>query len=248
MNSIFMRQGMFFVILLLIIISGSLTDVDQLIQTIVFGLPAVVIALTLHEFAHAFAADRFGDPTPRAQGRLSLDIRKHVDPVGLILFIFAGFGWAKPVETDPRNLKNPKTDMAFIAIAGPVMNILLFMITIIVASKLGMSGLAEMQQAGSAFNSKFALLLFYIAWYNICFAIFNLIPIPPLDGSKIIKGFLSTKNYVKYTEFEYKNQGFLTIGLLAVIFFIPDAIRYFVIFFLEPIEAFSLFIASFFPF
>ena len=231
-------------ILLLAMVSGRFTNIEQLKQTIVFGLPAVVIALTLHEFAHAFAADRFGDPTPRLQGRLSLDIRKHIEPVGLILFIFTGFGWAKPVMTDTRNLKNPKTDMALIALAGPLMNIFLFAITIMIASKLkiGIDETSPLQP------SKLTMLLYYVANYNISFAVFNLLPIPPLDGSKIFKGFLSTKFYLKYSEFEFKYQGFLTMGLLAIIFFMPGVIGSLIEIIAEPVAIASLYIASYFPF
>lgn len=225
------------VILLMMIISNFTNDSQMFLQRVAFGLPAVIIALTFHEFAHAFAASKLGDPTPKFQGSLTIDVRKHIDPIGLILFLFAGFGWAKPVETDPRYLKNPKRDMGIIAAAGPVVNIILGIITIIIASKLGMDS-----------SSKFGMLFGYIATYNLVFAVFNLIPIPPLDGSKIIKAFLSYKNYYKYTEFEYKYQFHMMIGLLAVIFFVPDFLGEIIFFFVAPLEKIALILANLLPF
>lgn len=190
-------------------------------ERLVFGLPAILIALPFHEFAHAYVADKMGDPTPRFQGRLTIDIRKHIDPIGLLLFMVAGFGWAKPVETDVRKLKNPRIGMAVIALAGPSMNFILGILTIIIASKTGLfiDGIGFI-------GTKLGMLLYFIAMYNIFFGIFNMIPIPPLDGSRIITIFMSPKTFIKYGEFEYKNQAFLLIGLMAVILVFTEQVGY----------------------
>jgi len=233
MNPLFARQGVFIMILLLMMIfTGGFT-----IEKLAFGLPAVLIAITLHEFAHAFIADKLGDPTPRLQGRLSFDIRNHIDPVGILLFLFVGFGWAKPVETDPRNLKNPRKAMALIAAAGPIMNILIGIITIIIAVKLG-----------SGIDVKILKLFQYIIGYNISFAVFNFIPIPPLDGSKIIALFMSPKTYYKYQEFEYRYQFQLMMGLMFVVFVFPGVLGKLINFFGGPIESVGITIANLLPF
>lgn len=176
------------------------------IERIVFVIPAILIALSFHEFAHAFVADRLGDSTPRLQGRVSLDIRKHLDPFGTIMLLFTGFGWGKPVQTDPRNLQNPKTGMALISLAGPVMNIFLAIISAVIFYRYQ-----------SSLNYKFQMLISAIFQINAGLAIFNLIPIPPLDGSKVISVFLTNKAYFNYMVFQAKYQMFLILGLFLFI-------------------------------
>jgi Zn-dependent protease len=178
-------------------------------ETIVFGLPAVLISMSFHEFAHAFVADRMGDPTPRMQGRLTIDIRKHIDIWGLLSLLLIGFGWGKPVETNSRYLKNTKRDMAIIASAGPIMNALLAIITTVIMIKIGL-----MNQINA---NKLSILLLYIALYNAGFAVFNLLPVPGFDGSRIVGAFLTNKAYYSYIEFEYKYQMEITIVLLILL-------------------------------
>ncbi|MEI8232955.1 MAG: site-2 protease family protein [bacterium] len=138
-----------------------------------------VIALCIHEFSHAYVADKLGDPTPRSYGRLTLDPRAHLDLLGTLAIIFIGFGWAKPVPIDAYNLRNPKRDMMFIALAGPVSNLLLAVV---------MSLIIKVIPA-----SFFSSLLMIMAYSNIGLAIFNLIPVFPLDGEKILTGLLPTE-------------------------------------------------------
>lgn len=176
------------------------------IETFIFILPAVIIALSFHEFAHAWAADRLGDPTPRLQGRLTIDIRKHIDIWGLIMLLIFQFGWGKPVETNPRYLKDPKKDVALISLAGPLMNIIIALVSIVI--------LIKVQYFAS---DKVSMLLSYIFSINSGLAVFNLIPIPPLDGSKIITIFLSPKAYYKYLEFQARYEMPLIIGLFILI-------------------------------
>lgn len=153
-------------------------------------LPGVIIAITFHEFAHAFAADKLGDDTPRLQGRLNLNPLSHVDPIGFLMLIFVHFGWGKPVQINPRNF-NRKRSMsaqeAIVSLAGPLMNIVIaFILTIVlflvatfaksfVATTAGGLVLLTIQMAISV---------------NIGLGVFNLVPLPPLDGSKILMHFL----------------------------------------------------------
>lgn len=177
------------------------------IETFLFVLPAVIIAFSFHEFAHAFVADRLGDPTPRLQGRVTLDIRKHIDLWGLFALLVFHFGWGKPIETNPRYLKNPKMGTALISFAGPFMNFIISFITFIILFKVQNFADVKVNQ-----------LLFWIAIINAQLGVFNLIPIPPLDGSKIITIFMSPKTYFKYMEFQARYEMQLIIGLFVLIY------------------------------
>src|SRR5260221_8620525 len=137
---------------------------------------ALLICLTIHEFAHAFVADRLGDPTAKLAGRVTLNPLAHLDPIGTVAMILFRFGWGKPVPFDPYNLKNPKTDSALIALAGPVSNLLLALLLSLVLrfAPLG--------------DGIIAAFLYAIITINVGLAIFNFIPIHPLDGGKILIG------------------------------------------------------------
>ncbi|MEK7497655.1 MAG: site-2 protease family protein [Patescibacteria group bacterium] len=134
---------------------------------------SLLVAITIHEFSHALIADRLGDPTPRLQGRLTLNPLAHLDPIGTLMLIVASFGWGKPVQFDPYNLENPRRDAALISVAGPISNILL----------------------ASVFSLLFRLtaspLLVPFIVLNVSLAVFNLVPIHPLDGGKILIGLVS---------------------------------------------------------
>lgn len=152
-----------------------------------FVLKAIifVVALTVHEFAHAFTADKLGDPTPRSYGRLTLNPLAHLDPLGTLAIIMIGFGWAKPVPFDVYNLRNPRRDSMLIALAGPASNLILAVIISVLLKFLAPSILS--------------LVLGYIVLGNISLAIFNLIPIFPLDGEKILGGLLPAELYREYS-------------------------------------------------
>ena len=155
-----------------------------------FWAVGLVVAITVHEFAHAYAAERLGDPTPRLQGRLTLDPRAHLDLWGSILFLVAGFGWGKPVQFDPYNLKNPRQDAMKIALAGPLSNIIMALSVSIIIKLIYL-----------LFPS-LSPLFFDIArifiTLNVFLAVFNLIPIEPLDGFKIVGGLLSEEQAIKW--------------------------------------------------
>lgn len=144
----------------------------------------LVLALSIHEYAHAKIADSLGDPTPRANGRVTLDPRAHLDPLGTLLILFVGFGWGKPVEFDPYNLRNPRRDAALIALAGPASNLLFAAILALLTRMLSVPLLDSL--------APFLILM------NVSLAIFNLVPVFPLDGEKILQGFLPHDLAVEY--------------------------------------------------
>ncbi|HUD19909.1 MAG TPA: site-2 protease family protein [Patescibacteria group bacterium] len=148
----------------------------------VFWIIALVVAISIHEFSHAFMADYLGDPTPRLQGRLTLNPLAHLDPIGTILLLIARFGWGKPVIFDPYNLRNPKRDSALISIAGPISNFLLASVCAIIVHFL-------MNINSTAVDVLIALLQSIIV-LSVMLGVFNLVPIHPLDGFKIVEGIL----------------------------------------------------------
>ena len=166
-------------------------------------LPALIIAITIHEFAHAFLADRLGDPTPQLQGRLSLNPLKHLDPVGSLMLLFFRFGWGKPVEFDPYNLRHPRRDAALISLAGPAVNLVLATLLALIL-KFSPSSL-------------FSVFLIPVILININLAIFNLLPVPPLDGAKILYGFLPRDWADEYNDFMGRYGTVLLILLIVPI-------------------------------
>ena len=150
-------------------------------EVLLLLVPVLIFALCFHEFAHAWVAYKLGDPTAKQSGRLTLNPLAHLDPMGSLMILIIGFGYAKPVPVDARYLKNPRTDMMKVAFAGPAANLLLAFVggTIIRAHIVGGS---------------LILMLYLFTQINIMLAIFNMIPIPPLDGSQIFSGLLVRKN------------------------------------------------------
>ena len=163
-----------------------------------------VIALSVHEWAHAWSADRLGDPTPRYKGRITLDPRAHLDPLGTIALLFVGFGWGKPVEVDPYNFKEPQRDMALVAAAGPASNIALALLSIIAINL-------------AAFFSLPVVIPFFQIFIilNVMLAIFNLVPVAPLDGSKILPAFLPKSTALEYEQFMHR-YGFILLLMLLI--------------------------------
>lgn len=150
-------------------------------RTFLLLAAALLASLTFHEFAHAFVADRLGDPTAKALGRVTLNPLAHLDPLGTILLLVAGFGWGKPVPFNPTMLKNPKSGAALISLAGPASNFLL----------AGVFALLLHALRGVIPPSSFVNGFLYLAvFYNLALGLFNLIPLHPLDGFKVVNGFL----------------------------------------------------------
>lgn len=164
------------------------------------SLPYVAVALlaavTIHEFAHAYVADRLGDPTPRSQGRLTLNPLAHLDPLGTLMILLLGFGWAKPVQITPTYFSNWRRDSVIVAVAGPLANVtLLFVLG--VPFKVGL-----LTPGGEASALPLTALLLVTMRINAMLAVFNLIPVPPLDGSKILMGLLPPEQAVAYARLQ----------------------------------------------
>ena len=176
---------------------------DTLIQFL-FVVPCVLIALTFHEFAHGYMAYKLGDPTAKNFGRLTLNPLKHLDPIGTICMIFFHFGWAKPVPINSRYFKKPRRDMALTAAAGPIMNFILAFFGVLVCRILTKIFVAFPAQSDFVYYIQYAALtLFsYFHMLNLSLGVFNLIPIPPLDGSRIFYIFLPPKWYFGVMKYE----------------------------------------------
>ena len=156
-----------------------------------YRIPALLVALTIHEYAHARVAVALGDPTPKVLGRVTLNPLSHLDPVGLIMLWLVQFGWAKPVPINPNNFADWKRGTRLVSLAGPVANILLSFVMAILFTGLIKMGLID----GSHWLAN-VIRLTYI--YNIIFAVFNMFPIPPLDGSKVVSSFLPNEMAWRY--------------------------------------------------
>ena len=185
-----------YIILGIMVLSMVVQYVSQpgLLFSLLISVPGVLIAITFHEFAHAFVADRLGDDTARREGRLSLNPLDHLDPIGTVLLLFAGFGWGKPVHVNPRNYTR-KMSMekgeALVSIAGPVMNFLLAIIFAIIY--YGIYKFAGISFLMSTMGGIIMSLISATVSINVGLGLFNLIPLPPLDGSKVIMPFLPYK-------------------------------------------------------
>ena len=227
----YIDRRLIFLIIALMLFSSFITLFSNrgALLSFVLSIPGILIAITFHEFAHAFAADKLGDDTPRRQGRLNLNPFKHLDLFGTIMLVFAGFGWGKPVEIDPRNFNRNMSlskAEAIVSAAGPLMNFILailFEIVLCLIIKLapgiemanGML-LVSNQAVGIAVE-----VVQSIISINIGLGIFNLIPLPPLDGSKILCGFLpyNAKNWIESHSqiFELIFIALWIVGILSLI-------------------------------
>lgn len=170
------------------------------LQLIIIRIPAIIIALTVHEFSHGFAAFLLGDKTAKIDGRLSFNPLRHLDPIGMLCLIFIGFGWAKPVMVDPHQFKYPKQDMAITAAAGPLSNFILAFIVILIYYPLLFLAVTGSIDMDISYVLDFLWVLFSI---NIVLGIFNLLPIPPLDGSKVFGFLLPEPLYFRFISFRY---------------------------------------------
>ena len=195
-----------------------LNYIISLLPSLVLSVPIVLFSLSLHELSHGYVAYRLGDPTAKREGRLSLNPLRHLDPIGAISMVLFRFGWAKPVPVDCRYFKNPKRGMALVALAGPVANLLLAIF--FGAFSAGIETVYPILSTvlNPLFSYLFSLLYqfgFIAHTMNLYLAVFNLIPIPPLDGSRILFAFLPDRYYFKVMRYERAIQ----MVLLLLIYF-----------------------------
>jgi len=172
---------------------------------ILFVLPAMLIAITVHEYSHGRVADMLGDPTPRQSGRLTLNPIKHLDLLGSLMIIIAHFGWAKPVPVNSRYFKDPKRDMLLVGVAGPAAN---FVTAVIFSLPMRFGLLGN--------NVILKGIILYIVMINIALGIFNLIPVPPLDGSHILQAFLPPSAMPAFRWFQ--QYGIIILFLVLFVF------------------------------
>ena len=179
----------------------------------VYRIPALIAAMTIHEYSHARAAVAMGDPTPKFLGRLTLNPIPHIDPVGMLLLFIAGFGWAKPVPINPRNFRDGRKGVFIVSLAGAGANIALGFVAYFFLAWLG-----ELNLIGVVWQKT----LWQLYRYNLMFAVFNLVPIPPLDGSKVLMSLLPGNLAYQYQKLEpYGNYILIALvlipGLLSVV-------------------------------
>ena len=198
------------------------------------SLPAILLALSVHEASHGLMANKLGDPTAKSFGRLTLNPMKHIDPFGFLCMLFFHFGWAKPVPVNSRYFKKPRRDMALTAAAGPVSNVLLSLVfagllrldLLLVTKFFGtdlvnvwtiLSGTGAEISFGFKMMSVLTYMLYMGVMLNISLAVFNLIPIPPFDGSRIAYTFLPVNLYFKIMRYER----YIMVAILLLLWFTP---------------------------
>ena len=204
--------------LLSLLLSGNLKDS---IAILLLALPVILIALVCHEVAHGYVAWKCGDSTAYNLGRLTLNPKNHLDPLGFLCMLLFGFGWAKPVPINTRNFRNPKRGMALSALAGPVANLILGVFSALLCGFFWALGNYLLNTVGpNDFWFKlvdWTILLFSLgAYYNFLFMVFNLIPVPPFDGSRIALIFLPTNTYFRIMRYERQIMFGILLALLLL--------------------------------
>jgi len=210
-----------------------MNNITNMLLNFIYALPAILISLSFHEMSHGYASYRLGDPTAYRLGRVTLNPLKHLDPIGTLLLVASmfsgfGFGWAKPVPIDPTYYRNPRRDTVLVSLAGPVSNLLL---AFIFAFPMAIIGAKNGYPTGDILNSSYIFsgfswqaILFNISSYfymiNIGLATFNILPIPPLDGSKILTAILPTDLYFKLMQYER----YVGLFFLAIILWKPGVL------------------------
>ena len=187
----------------------SALDLTSLLDA-VLRVAAIFLCLTVHETCHGLAALALGDPTAKSMHRLSLNPLRHIDWIGLLMMFVAGFGWAKPVPVDPRYFRKPKQGMALTALAGPVSNFVLAVLAMLISKVIYLYA-----PYSAAMDVVFSFCLYTLAPLSIGLGLFNLIPIPPLDGSKVLAAFLPDRRYI--TLMRYERYGIVVLLVLSFV-------------------------------
>lgn len=192
------------------LLSGNI-NISGVIIYILSALAVIFLTQPVHEFAHAWTAVKLGDPTPRYQGRLSVSPFAHIDYFGAACILLLGFGWAKPVQVNMNNFRNPKRDMAITAAAGPLSNLIAALVMLVITNLLNL----VLLNTSLSWAVYVTVFFYYIADINVSLAVFNLIPIPPLDGSRLLFAMLPNRQYYKLMRYER----YIFYGLLVLIWF-----------------------------
>ncbi len=187
---------------------------QEYMYQIIARLLIVVTLLPVHEFAHAWAARMLGDETANYSGRFTLNPLAHLDPIGSILLVFTGFGWAKPVPINPRNFKNQKVGMGLSALAGPVSNIIVSYVLLLLCKILTLFPVMDYSYKTIEVFFIIQSILSYMAYISVVLAVFNLIPVPPLDGSRVIGMLLPDRIYFKIMQYER----YISIAIMLLAF------------------------------
>jgi Zn-dependent protease len=187
---------------------------------ILYLLPVILITLSVHEFAHAYSSYKLGDPTAKNMGRLTLNPLRHLDVLGTIMLLISFFGWAKPVPINPMYYKNTKRGTMIVSLAGPLSNILMALLSAFAIAYISLAyGTPDIYSINKLsiiyYFSQFAYII------NINLAVFNILPVPPLDGSKILSGLLPNRYYYKMLEYE----NYMGIGFLIIVFVFPNVLQ-----------------------
>lgn len=211
-----MKQlGILLVILLMVnIAQHGLTNPKTYFLNMLIALPGIVIGLSFHEFGHAFVSDRLGDPTPRAQGRVTLNPLAHFDPVGFLALMFCGFGWGIPVEIDPRYYKHPRRDELLVSLAGVIMNLIVAIVFSFIVHFVYINVPYDKLSDGTLMGTLFNILL-QVVIVNVVLMVFNLIPVPPLDGFGIITEIFNLREKSFY--YTLYNYGFPILMILLIV-------------------------------
>jgi Zn-dependent protease len=190
---------------------------EHILAKISIMLVPALLAITLHEVAHGYIAERLGDPTARFLGRLTLNPFKHLDPIGTVALLFVGFGWARPVPVNFGNLRHPKKDMIWVALAGPLTNFGLAILSVLLLKAFTFLGETFSTGPVAAILQPLSLMAAFSLYINVILAVFNMLPIPPLDGGRVLIGLLPEKQ----GDFLARFEGFGFVILIFVIFATP---------------------------
>lgn len=213
-----------FLIFLVLLLFDSLkrydSPMDWFMSTILI-IPGVIIGLSFHEFAHGWVAWKLGDPTPKFQGRVTINPAAHIDPVGLVALLFAGFGWGVPVEINPNNFKHRRRDELLVSLAGVVMNLILAVIFGFILKLVVQLMGTQMLFEDAGFGNALVTIIIQVISINLVLMIFNLIPVPPLDGFSIVTEIFNFRHTQLY--YTIYNNGFFILMIL-ILFRITDLI------------------------